>query len=206
MSAKLKGTLGLVCLIFSGLLLIGDISVLTIPTMAQMANRSLGDHLRSLIVIFVLGAFGLHLRRIKTGDSSAFILRLIVIALFLTPVLDLQAASMVMQEYGMFASLPGVRIILIVVSLFLIVTPYVFGRNIVAYQSNRRSSRASATPQLALYIIGLACAFLPCTAASFFALVGLPGGYLYYFCGLSYVAAAIWSVWWHYRYSKPAKE
>ncbi len=198
--------LGLVCLIFSGLLLIGEISVLTIPTMAQMANRSLGDHLRSLLMIFVIGALGLHLRRTKTGDSSVFILRLIVIALFLTPVLNLQAASKVIQEYGLFASLPGVRTIQIALSLFLIVTPYVFGRNIVAYQSNRKSSRASATPHLALYIIGLAFAFLPCTAAAFFALLGLPEGDLYYFCGLSYVAAAIWSAWWYYRYSKPAKE
>ena len=188
---------------FSGLLLIGDICVLTIPTIAQMADTSLGDHLRHLLVIFFLGALGLHLRRTKTGDGSVFILRLIVIALLLTPVLDLQVASKVIQEYGLLASLPGARAILALVCVVLFVVPYVFGRNIFVHQSNRRSSRPSVTPQFTLYMFGLACAFLPCTAAAFFALVGLPQGDLNYVCGLSYVVAAIWSVWWYYRYSKP---
>jgi hypothetical protein len=204
MSEKAKRMLGLICLIFSGFLLIGQVSVVIIPAMAQMAERGLGDHLRSLLMVFTLGVVGLHLRRARTGESSVFVLRLVVFALFLTPLLDIQVALKATREFGIIALLPRVRTVSVALSLVIIVVPYVFGRNIINYQS-RRISRSPATPHLALYIIGLACAVLPCTVAVFSVLVGLPVGDLCYFAALSYVAATIWSVWWYYRYFKPTK-
>jgi hypothetical protein len=200
MSEKSKRILGLICLIFAGFSLIEEVSILTIPTMAEMANKSIGDHILSLLEVFGIGAVGLHLRRAKTGDSSVFVLRLIVFALFLTPLLNLQVASKLIQEYGLLASLSRVRLILIAMSLLFIIVPYVFGKRLILYQSKRVTPSSSATPESVLYIIGLACVFLPSTASSFSVLVGLPEGDMYYFSGLSYVAALVWSIWWYYRY------
>jgi hypothetical protein len=204
MSEKAKRTLGMICLIFSGLLLIGEVSVSVIPAMAEMANRTLGDHLRSLVMVFVIGAVGLHLRRARAGESTVFVLRLIVFALLLTPLLDIQVAFEVMREYGPIALLPNVRIALILLSLILIVVPYILGRRIIDYQS-KRASRSSATPHFALYIIGLACAVLPSTLAAFSVFVGLSRTDIYYFVALSYLAALVWSARSYYRRSGPVK-
>jgi hypothetical protein len=131
MSEKAKRTLGLICLIFSGLLLIGEVSVLIIPAMAQMADKSLGAHLRSLLMLFAFGAIGLHLRRVRTEGSYAFALRLVVFALLLTPLLDIQVVLKATREFGIIALLPRVRTVLVALSLVIIVVPYVFGRNIM---------------------------------------------------------------------------
>jgi hypothetical protein len=205
MREKSKRILGLICLIFAGLSLIGEVSILTIPTMAKMANKSIGDHILSLLEVFGIGAVGLHLRRAKTGDSSAFVLRLIVFALFLTPLLNLQVASKLIQEYGLFASLSQVRQILMAMSLLFIIVPYIFGKRFILYQSKLVTHSSYATPESVLYIIGLACVFLPSTASSFSVLVGLPECDMYYFSGISYVAALVWSIWWYYRYYATTK-
>jgi hypothetical protein len=172
--------------------------------MAEMAKRSLGDHIRSLLMVFVIGAAGLHLRRTRSGESTTFVLRLVVFVLFLTPLLDIQVAFEVMREYRPVALLPRLRIVLILLSLILIVAPYVLGGRIINYQS-KRVSRSSATPHSVLYIMGLACAVLPSTLAAFSVFVGLPRGDIYYFVSLSYMATLIWSVKSYYGRSGPER-
>ena len=65
MSEKPKKVLGIICLIISCFLIIGEISVITIPSVAQIANKSPGDHIQSIMIAFIIGAIGLHLRRGK---------------------------------------------------------------------------------------------------------------------------------------------
>jgi len=194
----------MICLIFSGLFLIGEVSVSIIPAMAEMAKRTLGDHLRSLLMVFVIGTVGLHLRRVRAGESTAFVLRLVVFVFLLTPLLDIQVALEVMREYGPITLLPNVRIALILLSFILIVVPYVLRGRIIDYQS-KRVSHSSATPHSALYIIGLVCTVLPSTLPAFSVFVGLPRGDIYYFVALSYLAALVWSVRSYYGRSGPEK-
>ena len=204
MSEKTKRILGTICLIFSGLNLIGEVSVSIIPAMAEMANRSLGGHLRSLFMVFVTGAIGLHLYRARSGESTAFVLRLVVLVLLLTPLLDLQVAFEIMREYGPITALSNVRIVLILLSLVSIVVPYVLGGCIIDYQS-KRVAPSSVTPRSVFYVVGLACAILPGTLAAFSIFVGLPQSETYYFVALSYLAALVWSAMSYYRRSKPEK-
>ncbi len=203
---KLRKTFGLICLAVAGLLLLKEISGLAAPGVAEMAKKDFGEHLRDLLICFAIGGSGLYLYRDKTSDPSLFIWKLNIFALVLTPLLNIQIAPKLTQEYGLLASFSEIRPLLIGISLFLLIIPYVFGKNIVVYQSRRRSTLPSITPELALYFIGLGCALLPSTTALFSVLAGLPAGDIVYFSGLSYSAAAIWSGWWYRRYSRPARE
>jgi uncharacterized membrane protein len=206
MGVKSRRTIGLICLIFSGLLLAGEIFVLTIPALAQIDKQGLGDHFTSLVMVFVTGVVGLYLRVQKSVDLSSFFLKVVIFILLLTPLLSLQTALKVVQEHHLVASFPQVRPILIGLSFLFVVVPYVFGKPIIKYQSTRRVSKSSVTPKLALYIIGLACALLPSTAAFFSVLLGLPFRDTYWFTGISYIMCGIWSVWWRYRYSNPLRD
>jgi|GEM_PF-6621798 len=203
---KLRKTLGLICLAVAGLLLLKEISGLAAPEVAEMAQKGFGEHLRDLLTCFAIGAAGLYLHWDKTSDPSLFIWKLNIFALALTPLLNVQIAPKLTQEYEPLASFAMILPVLIGLSLFLIVIPYVFGKNILVYQSKRRSSLPTITPELALYFIGLGCALLPSTTALFSVLAGLPVGDMYYFSGLSYGAAAIWSGWWYHKYFRPAGE
>jgi len=158
-----------------------------------------------LLMVFVIGGVGLHLRRARTAESSVFVIRLIIFVLFLTPLLDIQVALKAIHEFEPIAWFPSIRSVLAALSLFFIALPYVLGGRIVTYQS-RGVSRSSETPHTALYIIGLACALLPSTIAAFSVFVGLPADNIYYFVALSYLAAAAWSAWWYYRHSRPREK
>lgn len=203
---KLRKTLGLICLAVAGLLLLKEISGLVAPEVAAMAQKGFEEHVRDLLICFAIGATGLYLQRDKTSDPSLFIWKLNIFALVLTPLLNVQLAPKLTAEYPPLASFGMIRPVLVGLSLFLIVIPYVFGKNILGHQSRRRSSLPSITPKLALFFIGLGCALLPSTTALFSVLAGLPVRDMYYFSGLSYGAAAIWSGWWYCKYFRPAGE
>ncbi len=203
---KLRKTFGLICLAVAGLLLLKEISGLAAPEVAEMAQKGFGAHLRDLLICFAIGGAGLYLYRDKTSDPSLFIWKLNIFALVLTPLLNVQIAPRLTEEYPPLASFAMIRPVLVGLSLLLIVIPYVFGKSILVHQSRRRPSLPSITPELALYFIGLGCALLPSTTALFSLLAGLPVGDMYYFSGLSYGAAAIWSGWWYSKYFSPAGE
>jgi hypothetical protein len=87
MGAKSRRTIGLICLIFSGLLLAGEIFVLTIPALAKIDKQGLGDHFTSLVMVFGTGVVGLYLRAQRSVDLSSFFLKVVIFILFLTPLL-----------------------------------------------------------------------------------------------------------------------
>ena len=199
---KLRKTFGLICLAVAGLLLLKEIAGLAAPA----APKGFGAHLWDLLICFAIGGAGLYLHRDKTSDPSLFIWKLNIFALALTPLLNVQIAPKLTEEYPPLASFAMIRPVLVGLSFLLIVIPYVFGKSILVHQSRRRSSLPSITPELALYFIGLGCALLPSTTALFSVLAGLPVGDMYYFSGLSYGAAAIWSGWWYRKYFRSAGE
>jgi hypothetical protein len=203
MSERSKRILGWVCLTLSGIMLTGEAAVLTIPILAEIAHKSWGEHVTSISMDLALGALGLHLLRGKNGKT--IVLRLVTFGIFLTPLLNVRLASKILEAYGPMRTVPGIRTVVIAVSLCAIAVPYVCGRSVVRHYERSGSVRPPTTPELVLYIVGLACAVFPSTIAAFSTMIGLPEGDAYYSAGLSYVMVTTWLVWWFHRYYKPAR-
>lgn len=203
MSEKSKRILGWVCVLWSGIMLIGEAAVLTIPSMAGIANKSWGEHVTSLSMIVASGALGLSLLRGKSGKT--IILWLVTFAFYLTPVLNFEMASKLLAAYGPIRMFPEIRTFVIAASLFLIAVPFLCGRSLLRHFARYGSVRAPSTPEMVLYIVGLACTVFPSTIAAFATLVGLTEGDAFYSVVLSYGMVTIWLVWWLHRYYKPGQ-
>ena len=198
MTDKTKKILGKICLVYAGIVLLGEVLITFIPSMAEMVKRSWEDHLVSLSTTIILGALGFHLFRGKTENNKIY--RIVIVALILSPLANLYAASKAVPIETRIRSLPWVQTSLIVLSLIIVAVPYLFGERILKREESK-PLRPQATPRQVLNIIGLGCAVMPSAIGCVLPFMGVRNNDMYYFVGLSYVAAAIWWGWWRYRYT-----
>ena len=201
MQAKTEKIIGLMCLIIAGLLVVGEAAFLAIPAMAELADKDLAGHVRTLLFILVLFALGLYLCRVRIVKTRVLLSCLVVSAFLLMPLLYIRVVLHIMQEHGPIASLAGLRIVLVIITVFSIVLPYISRKRIINYQT-KRMTRSFESTYFTLYILGLACTLMPSISAALSVLLGLPESDLYSFVALTYLTGPVWSVWWYILSSK----
>lgn len=177
-------------LIYSVVILIKEIALLISPTLAEIAHANLDDHVRSTVLFFMSGMFGIGF--LKKKENNYFLKLGLTAAFLLAPLINVQLAVKMPDGFENIFRIPGIMNILIFLSILILFVPYIFGNRIALYLS--KSSVEQIQP--VLYFLGLASAIIPSNIALVSIMFGLIRSNVYYFTVLSYIASAIWLIYW----------
>lgn len=204
MTEKTRKVLGWICLAYSGVHSLLYILTIAVPTAARIAYRSWIDHLVTLWLIYLSFSLGRSLLRGKL-EGNRLVWFLNCIFLFF-PLIVIQQASRLGQPAGVVVWISWFRFFYLVIGTGCVIIPYLFEGQILRQLASRGPGRLT-TPAQGLGIIGMGCSVMPSAVGGNLILLGIEKQTvcIYYLVGISYVAIAVWWVWWNNRYSGKSK-
>ena len=195
MGSKLKKVTGWICLVCFAFLLLGEVLFFFVPSLAEIANRTLIAHLISLGMIFMYGALGFYLVWGKT-EFNSFMINFAAVVIFICPVIWIKIALETKPSAIQIVLLSFAHIVLIVISVVTIILPHIFSGRILQYVESKQQEYKKGYLH-AFNILGMGCAAVPAAMGFIAVSFGVPTREIYYFAGFSYLAMIIWWIRWH---------